>query len=366
MTPTTTEGRHHPTAGIGSRLVVPLSHVTRADAPSVGQKAANLGDLRQAGFAVPDGVVLTTRAWETILAGGEHVEATPGAIKHAAIPEGLMSELIEALRRFGERPLAVRSSGVAEDMPGMSYAGEYETVLDVRGEDELRRALKTCWSSAFSDRVAAYQGQTPHRPVAMAVLIQPMVSAEAAGVAFSANPVTGARDEMVINAVRGQGERLVSGSVSPDQWLVSADEAVAQATPERAIDVDQARAIAQLAREVERHFGCPQDIEWAIAGGQLSLLQARPITALPPAQVEPPPGYWEREVSHCPKPFAPFCASLEVPTVNAGFRAMFDEFGFLLETLQLGEIKGWAYIRAVPISDPELRSQRLERCVQAV
>jgi pyruvate,water dikinase len=92
---------------------------------------------------------------------------------------------------------------VAEDLPGRSYAGQYETVLDVRGEDALRRAVETCWSSAFSGRVAAYQGQTPHRPAAMAVLIQPMVPAEAAGVAFSANPVTGARDQVVINAVRG-------------------------------------------------------------------------------------------------------------------------------------------------------------------
>src|SRR5262249_21399892 len=198
------------------------------------------------------------------------------------------------------------------------------------------------------------------------VLIQPMVPADAAGVAFSANPVTGARDQVVINAVQGQGERLVSGSASPDQWLISADEAVSQATPEHAIDVDQARAIAQLARDVERHFGCPQDIEWAMGGDQLSWLQARRITALAPVQVAPPPGYWERETSHSPKPFSPLCGSLEVPTVNAGFRAMFEEFGFLIETLEIREIGGWMYLRMVPIVDQDLLARRVERCVQAV
>jgi rifampicin phosphotransferase len=366
MTPTTTEHRERTDERVSSHAVVPLSEVTRADAPWVGQKAGNLGELRQAGHPVPDGVILTTRAWESMLAGYEDAEITAEAIAEAVVPDELMRELIEAASRFGERPLAVRSSGVAEDLPGLSYAGQYETVLNVRGDDELRRAVKACWSSAFSGRLAAYRGETPHHPVGMAVLIQPMVPAEAAGVAFSANPISGARDQVVINAVSGQGERLVSGSVSPDQWLVSADEAFPEATPEHAIDVDQARAIARLARDVERHFGCPQDIEWAIAGGQLHLLQARPITALPPVQVAPPPGYWERETSHSPKPFSRLCGSLEVPTVNAGFRAMFEEFGFLVETLEIREIGGWMYLRMVPIIDQDLLARRLERCVQAV
>jgi rifampicin phosphotransferase len=366
MTPTITQTHEQPADSVRRRLIVALSDVTRADVTLVGQKAANLGELREAGYPVPDGIILTTHAWQTMLAGYQDAEMTAETIKDATLPEPLITELIDAVRPFGEQPLAVRSSGVAEDLPGMSFAGQYETVLNVRGADDLQRAVKTCWSSAFSGRVGAYRGHPLQRTVGMAVLIQPMVPAEAAGVAFSADPVTGARDQVVINAVRGLGERLVSGSVSPDQWVVSANEAVPQATPEHAIDVDQARAVAHVARDVERRFGCPQDIEWAIAGGQVNLLQARPITALPPRHVQPPPGFWTRETSHNPKPFTPFCGPLEVSTVNAGFRAMFDEFGFLIETLEIREIGGWMYLRMVPIDDSDLMGRRVDRCVQAM
>ncbi len=113
----------------------------------------------------------------------------------------------------------------------------------------------------------------------MAVLVQRLVPANAAGVAFTANPVTGNRAETVVSAVKGLGDRLVSGQVSPDEWLVKGEDTICQRSQEDTIDAAQARAVAELARRVEAHFGAPQDIEWAFVGGQLFLLQARPITA---------------------------------------------------------------------------------------
>src|SRR6202043_1795359 len=133
----------------------------------------------------------------------------------------------------------------------------------------------------------------------MAVLVQCMVTADAAGVAFTANPVTGDRAEMIISAVRGSGERLVSGQATPDEWIVRDQEAMCRAAPEGAIDADQALAVAELARRVEAHFGgIPQDIEWALVGDELFLLQARPITALPEpvAWKASQPGAWARHI----------------------------------------------------------------------
>jgi pyruvate,water dikinase len=346
-----------------NRYLIPLTEVTRLDSTRVGHKAANLGELVRAGFPVPDGVVLTTAALDDLLARIDtNEDPTSEVIRQTPLPEAVMVELVAALRHFGDGLFAVRSSGTAEDLPGQSYAGQYETVLNVRDADGLIDAVKTCWSSAFSQRVATYRGQLRQAAPGMAVLIQRMVSAEASGVAFSANPITGDRDQVVINAVRGLGDRLVSGVASPDQWLVATD-AVPETTPEHAIEAQQARAIADLARAVERTFGGPQDIEWAIAGGQLTLLQARPITALPPVAqpasvvpVEPPPGYWEREVSHFPKPLSPLYRSLKVPADNAGFSAVFEEFGFLVERLEIQEIGGWMYLRVVPFGGKDRKA----------
>ena len=172
----------------------------------------------------------------------------------------------------------MRSSGVDEDLPGASYAGQYETVLNVAAED-VPAAVRHCWASAFSRRVETYRqskGSAGH--TAMAVLILPMVQADAAGVAFTADPISGDRGTAVVDAVHGLGERLASGETSPDEWSVRGGEARRKAAPEGAIDAITATRVAELARRVERHRGAPQDIEWALAGSDLVLLQARPIT----------------------------------------------------------------------------------------
>jgi rifampicin phosphotransferase len=339
-------------------LVLALDEVGSADAARVGRKAATLGELRRAGFPVPDGVVFTTEALaRTLAAAGLDAGAAPDQVEAAPLP-GEVAAAIEAVAgRLGGGPLAVRSSGVDEDLPGASYAGQYETVLGVSA-GELAAAVRRCWASAFAPHVAAYRrARGAGREVAMAVLVQPLVAAEAAGVAFSADPVTGDRDTVVVNAVRGLGDRLVAGTASPDEWMVRGGEATCRAAPEAAIDAGVAARVAALARRVEARLGAPQDIEWALAGGELVLLQARPITALPdqapepvPVPAEVPPGFWEREASHAPKPWTPMSLSvaLDEPR-NRALRRTFAEFGLLAETLECRQIGGWEYTRLVPL-----------------
>ncbi len=335
-----------------------LSELSHRNIDRAGAKAANLGELARKGFPVPDGFVLTTNAFDEFLAANAiRPDSSPEAVVAAVLPADVANALLTAAAGLGDIPLAVRSSGVAEDLSGASFAGQYETVLDVRGADALSAAVRRCWASVFSERVVAYRATQGQRGVSsMAVLVQRLVPAEAAGVAFTANPVTGDRAETVVSAVKGLGDRLVSGQVSPDEWLVKGEDTICQRSQEDAIDAVQARAVAELARRVEAHFGAPQDIEWAFAGGQLFLLQARPITALPdqvpvtiPVPVEPPPGFWQREASHAPQPHSPMNRSLFFPLRNAAMKHMFDEFSLLLETMEFREIGGWEYTRLVPL-----------------
>src|SRR5216683_5391636 len=235
--------------------VVRLDAVDAADAARVGGKAANLGELKRAGFNVPDGFVVI----------GEPPE-----------------DLADTLRALGGGPLAVRSSAVAEDLADASFAGQYETFLNVQGLEQLRKAIGDCRRSASSARVASYRANRAEAaPVEIAVLVQRMVPAESAGVAFTANPVTGDRSEVSISAVRGLGERLVSGEAQGDQWVVREGNPQRRRSSEDAITADQASAVAGVARSAAAHFGKPQDVEWAFAGSELYVLQSRPMTALP-------------------------------------------------------------------------------------
>ncbi|HEY3034966.1 MAG TPA: PEP/pyruvate-binding domain-containing protein, partial [Streptosporangiaceae bacterium] len=229
------------------------------------------------------------------------------------------------------------SSGSAEDLPGASFAGQYESVLGVDGVDAVAEAVVRCATSARSERVAAYaagrMGDAGPAGPRMAVLIQAMVQAEAAGVAFTADPVTGDRDEVLVSAVRGLGERLVGGETTPDEWRVRDGQARRVAGPEGAIDAQDAARVGALAAAVEAAFGQPQDVEWAIAGGELFVIQARPITALPcPPEIVPPAeGCWEKDEEHYPMPLTPFGASVYLPAVEHGLAAMLDTWGLPME-----------------------------------
>ena len=281
--------------------VLSLTDIPQRDIERAGAKAAKLAELARAGFPVPGGFVLTTSAFDRFLdANAPGPDSSPEAVAAAMLPTDVAAALLAAAEGLGDIPLAVRSSGIDEDLPNASFAGQYESVLDVRGADALQAAVRRVFVSAFSRRVTAYRAtQAPQATVRMAALVQRMIAAEAAGVAFTANPVTGDRAETVISAVQGSGERLVSGQATPDEWIVRNQEAMCRARPEGAIDANQALAVAELALRVEVHFnGTPQDIEWALTGGQMVLLQARPITALPePVEWKAPqPGAWARHV----------------------------------------------------------------------
>lgn len=239
-----------------------LGEIGLEDIPVAGAKAARLGHLSSAGFPVPDGFVLLTN-----VSGREEAA-------RLAVSAGLAA--------IGGGRVAVRSSGTVEDLAGASFAGQYESVLDVEGVDAVIDAVHLCWNSAGSDRVRSYATeQTGGEVGQMAVLIQRMVEADAAGVAYSANPLTGDGGEVVISAVRGLGERLVGGEANPDEWVVGSGAPTRRSSAGDAIDALQAALVAALARDIERALNAPQDIEWALSGGTVQLLQARPMTGLP-------------------------------------------------------------------------------------
>ena len=247
--------------------LVDLAGVRFTDLASVGGKAASLGELLAAGSRVPPAVVLT-------------VEGAGMA------PEERSTAVAAAARRLGDGPFAVRSSGPSEDGTTHSYAGLYETVLGVRLH-ELDGAIQRCLASGRSERVAHYGAAAEG---GLAVIIQRMIEPVAAGVAFTADPVSGDRRTCVVAATRGDGQRLVSGETIGDEWVVRGRRAAPRRRPERALTARQVRHIADTARSIAARRGTPQDVEWAIDdGGELWILQARPMTALPPDVSWDPP-----------------------------------------------------------------------------
>lgn len=260
---------------MNAAVVRPLRDVRMSDAGEVGGKAASLGELLAAGVRVPDGVVLTAEA------------ATLSA------PERRWG-IADGAWELGPGPFAVRSSGISEDGLDHSFAGLYETVLEVE-PDDLGPAVERCLASAHAARVTEYGRDAGGR---LAVIVQRMVAPVAAGVVLTADPITGDRASSVVTAVRGLGERLVSGAAAGDEWVVHEGEATARRQPESAISATQTLEIAGEARSIAEARGTPQDVEWAIdADGVLWILQARPMTALPPqvSWAPPAPGAFTRQ-----------------------------------------------------------------------
>jgi rifampicin phosphotransferase len=328
--------------GFPTLPVVTFAEATNLRTSELGAKAANLARLASARFPVPPGFVVTPAAEEHL---GE-----------------MSAQILEAAAGLCAQRFAVRSSGTAEDLEGASFAGQYETLLDVR-VDELPAAVGRVFDSASASRVAAYRdaraGPTDETTApSMAVLVQAMVEADASGVAFTANPLTGERSEVVITAARGLGERLVSGEAVGDEWVLQGDEASCRRESEGAITAEQAVKIAELARRVEAHFGSPQDVEWAISGDVLYLLQARPMTALPEAaEWEPPaPGYWMRNFrlgEWLPEAMTPLFADWLLALIEGGYlRGMRSTVGAAVP-FRYASINGW-YYTTLPDVSPRL------------
>jgi pyruvate,water dikinase len=304
-------------SSVGSLLVVDLGELRAADLPRVGGKAANLGELISAGLPVPGGFCVTTEAYARAAADVDTSDPARAReqLRSVPVPDDIAAAVTAAYRALGDGvPVAVRSSATAEDLPTASFAGQQDTYLNVVGVEALLDAVRRCWASLWTDRAVAYRTDVgvDHAEVQLAVVVQRMVDAQVAGVLFTADPVSGRRTRLVLDASPGLGEAVVSGMVNPDHLAVEhgrvverrlGDKTVAvralpgggtervaltTATPARpsaeaCVTDAQAVALAALGRRVEQHFGVPQDIEWAIDGsGALWLTQSRPITTLYP------------------------------------------------------------------------------------
>jgi rifampicin phosphotransferase len=351
----------------------------RATLETSGGKGASLARLARAGLPVPGGFHITTAAYRQFVADNElepvirtaleTIELTQPAtlegaseqIRQAFMRAPLRSDLSSAIREAyaalpGSNPaVAVRSSATAEDLPEASFAGQQETYLNIDNPSALLEAVKKCWGSLWTGRAIAYrarQGIAPQN-VALAVVIQLLVPAEAAGILFTADPVHGQRQQALISAAWGLGEAIVGGLVTPDTLLVDkatgrllerqiADKQVMtvqveggtreELVPEslRSAPVLTEPAAAELTRlavQIEELYGMPMDIEWALVDGKFAILQARPITALPALQVSAPTewrlpdpkGQYLRGsvVDFMPGPLSPLFASLMLPSMMA-------------------------------------------------
>lgn len=315
--------------------------VDAAGAAELGGKNASLCTMTAAGLPVPPGFAVTADAYRKVLADsgvGDVLDrllagvdpTSPASVSAAGaaareqvlaldLPTWLRDPLAEAYGALGERcgssdvPVAVRSSATCEDQPDASFAGEHDTYLWVRGADAVAAHVLRCWSSLFTDRAITYRRQMGYADTgaAMSVGVQKMVLPRAAGVAFTLNPSDGDRSQVAIDASWGFGEAVVSGSVTPDNFLVDkvmgaiTKRTISPKTIEHRLSTDDDRvveaeveparrdapcltdpeimAVAALARRAEKHYRCPQDVEWALDtelpdGANVLLLQSRPET----------------------------------------------------------------------------------------
>jgi pyruvate,water dikinase len=258
------------------------------DVACAGGLGGSLAAMTAAGLPVPAGFVIPSWTLERSVDSerlrirareGDHDEAA--ALVAAAEPPREAIEQADA--QLGGGPVAVRSSACAEDSETASYAGQQETYLNVSGADDVCRRVVDCWASFFSERALFYREKKGSlEDLRMAVVVQQMVDPEKSGVLFTVDPVQRRRDRMLIEAIFGLGEQVVSGHVTPDHYIVDRGGEIKR---ERLVNggvlaPQDLTALAELGRSLEERFGCPQDIEWAIADGELYLLQSRPVTTL--------------------------------------------------------------------------------------
>ena len=340
----------------------------------VGGKGRSLAQMTRAGFDVPEGFLLSTAAYRDFVTDNElgmrilelarpeiidsrasfesASRSIQALITGCELSDALKAELTAAYQALpGDDPaVAVRSSANAEDLPGLSFAGQQETYLNVSGPEALLEAVRNCWASLWTPQAISYRNEMgiESDAVAMGVVVQIMVPADVAGILFTANPATGERNEMIVNASFGLGEAVVGGQVTPDTFIIDRSTLTAKETMIGAkeqkiisdgnqgtslVDVDASERdtsslqdellteLAGLAARVEEHFGGqPQDIEWAVTDGKLWLLQSRPITNLPPQPIEvvweAPPGIFglvrRQIVENIPDPTCPLFDELYI------------------------------------------------------
>jgi pyruvate, water dikinase len=326
--------------GVMSDLISWYDRYDQAHKPFVGGKNASLGELMMADLPVPPGFALTIDAYQQLWRNedlGRAVNAELRDIDHDDVranmavsdriralieAEPMSSETIDAVSASYEAlcefcnvpnlPVAVRSSATAEDLPDASFAGQQDTFLWIQGTESVLEHVQRCWSSLFTDRAIAYRHTMGylHQSISMSVGVQKMVDPIASGVAFTLNPTNGDRSQVAIDASWGLGEMVVSGEVTPDNFLVDKvikeivlrrisskhhelvqgddgsvhrREVEAERRDAPCLSDDDLRNVTELAKRAEKHYGCPQDVEWAIdrhlpEGYNVVLLQSRPET----------------------------------------------------------------------------------------
>ena len=376
---------------MNQNFILPLAD-SRANLETVGGKGMSLAKLVSAGFPVPDGFHITTEAYRKFVAANNLQPSINAALadvdtaqpptltlasgkintlfSQAVVPKEIAEQIRTAY--VGLRPgmnnnelqdvasVAVRSSATAEDLPGASFAGQQESYLNICGVDALLAAAKKCWASLWTARAIGYRARQgiDNNSAALAVVVQEMVFADAAGVLFTANPANGQRDEIVIDAAWGLGEAIVGGLVTPDTYIIEkstgqilvreiADKQkmtihVPGGTEEQAVPVGkrrepvlssiQAKKLMKLAVDIEILYGMSMDIEWALARGQFAIVQARPITALPepglpiPTEWKLPKGAYSAMRNNIVElmmdPLAPLFKTFGLRSVNASMDRM--------------------------------------------
>jgi pyruvate,water dikinase len=317
------------------KAIVWFNEVGKNDVASVGGKGANLGELTNAKIPVPPGFIVTADAYYAFLEKAnitriirQHLkmldphdshqlqqtaEEIQQMILRAAIPVELVKEIKEAYRKLGSGLVAVRSSATAEDLPDASFAGQQSTFLNVQGDAQVVEAVRGCWASLFNARAIFYRAEQKFDDfqVGIAVPIQRMVQSQSSGVMFTVEPVTSDRNKIVIEAVYGLGEAIVSGEVTPDQFIVDKNnlrilskkinrqewQFIKNPTGEEGhfnikaaiptelqtapkISDEDVIRLAKISQNIEKHYQFPQDIEWAKENGQFFITQSRPVTTI--------------------------------------------------------------------------------------
>ncbi|OGN91027.1 MAG: phosphoenolpyruvate synthase, partial [Chloroflexi bacterium RBG_13_48_17] len=320
-----------------TRTIVWFDEVTKTDIPLVGGKGANLGEMVHAQIPVPPGFIVTAGAYFKFLNDAgltdevrrylkglnvndsrrlqEISEIIKDKISSASMPPAMVKEMKDAYRKLGQGLVAVRSSATAEDLPEASFAGQQSTFLNIQGEDEVVAAIQGCWSSLFESRAIFYREEHgfDHLKVGIAVPVQKMIQSEVSGVLFTVEPLSSDTTKILIEAIFGLGEAIVSGDITPDQylldknglriidkkvhkqeWQLSKNTNIPSGELEANVKVPvpaskQSRqkladkdivALAKIGKTIEDLYQFPQDIEWAKQGTQLFILQTRPVTTL--------------------------------------------------------------------------------------
>src|ERR1700682_4915823 len=332
---------------MANHFIIPLRAGQVAAIDAAGGKAHNLMRLVHAGMPVPDGFVITPDAYHEWFRG------------NGLIPSDVAEEIARSYDALGvDCSVAVRSSATAEDLRDASFAGGQESVLNVRGRDAVLDAVAKCWASLQGERVRAYRSRmgVSEDGLGIAVIVQRMVRARISGVIFTAEPVSGDRNTLAIDACPGLGEALVSGQVIPEHFELGRQGFRVRKHDNRARYLNKAeiRKVAQHALEIERHFGAPQDIEWSIdVNGKLHILQSRPITTLHDTEA------WQRPVAGAiwvrrgggglpeslPTALSPLYATAQLPRIVALHDAQCPEMGVLTPAPTTAVINGHYYSR---------------------